>query len=142
VYRQKFIHMFCRPVYEQWLAEAVAIGRIQAPGFFDDPAVRQAWSGSTWMGSSMGHIDPLKEVKAAAERIRNNISTEEAEAIAYDGADWNANIRQRKKEITALGNHEPQGRQTGGTNVPARQSEATDSARQSGAKGGDTDAES
>jgi len=102
VYRQKFIFLFCRPIYEQWLAEAVAIGRIQAPGFFDDPAIRQAWSGSNWMGSSMGHVDPLKEVKAAAERIKNNISTEEAEAIAFDGADWNAVIRQRKKELTAL----------------------------------------
>lgn len=51
------------------------------------------------MGASMGHVDPLKEVKAATERIAMNITTEEQEAAEYNGNDWNANIRQRKKEI-------------------------------------------
>ena len=61
--------VFNQPIYEQWLSEAVAIGRIDAPGFFDDPAIRQAWCGCLWMGASMGHVDPLKEVNAAATRI-------------------------------------------------------------------------
>ena len=30
---------FCQPIYETWLAEAVAIGRISAPGFFADPLI-------------------------------------------------------------------------------------------------------
>src|SRR5690606_20406351 len=28
---------FCQPVYEEWLTEAILLGRIDAPGFFDDP---------------------------------------------------------------------------------------------------------
>lgn len=99
VSRSAFNTMFNQPIYEQWLAEAVANGRLEAPGFFDDPAIRQAWCGCMWMGASMGHVDPLKEVKAAAERILNNISTEEQEASEYNGNDWNENVRQRKKEI-------------------------------------------
>jgi lambda family phage portal protein len=102
VHRAAFNDKFNKPVYEQWLSEAVALGRIEAPGFFDDPAIRQAWCGCQWMGSSMGHVDPLKEVKAAGERIGLNISTQEQEASEYNGNDWNANIRQRKKELTAL----------------------------------------
>lgn len=99
VYRTRFNSTFNQPVYEQWLSEAVANGRIEAPGFFDDPAVRQAWCGCVWMGASMGHVDPLKEVKAAAERINNNISTQEQEAAEYNGNDWAANVRQRRKEV-------------------------------------------
>lgn len=102
VYRTAFNFAFNQPVYEQWLSEAVAIGRIDAPGFFDDPAIRRAWCGCIWMGASMGHVDPLKEVKAATERIANNITTQEQEASEYNGNDWQANIRQRRKEMDAL----------------------------------------
>lgn len=101
VARTRFNKQFNQPIYEMWLSEAVASGRIEAPGFFDDPAIRNAWCKCMWMGSSMGHVDPLKEVKAASERIANNISTQEQEASEYNGNDWNANIRQRKKEIEA-----------------------------------------
>lgn len=109
VHRAAFNASFNQPIYEQWLSEAVAIGRIDAPGFFDDPAVRQAWCGCLWMGASMGHVDPLKEVNAAGKRIELNISTEEQEASEYNGNDWNANIRQRKKEISALSDIEASG---------------------------------
>ena len=47
----------------------------------------------------MGHVDPLKEVNAAEVRIRNNITTEEQEAMEYNGNDRSAIVRQRKKEI-------------------------------------------
>lgn len=102
VHRTRFNAAFNQPVYEQWLAEAVAAGRIEAPGFFDDPAIRQAWCGCMWTGVSMGHVDPLKEVNAAAIRIQQNITTQEQEASEYNGNDWNANIRQRTKEVQAI----------------------------------------
>ena len=50
----------------------------------------------------MGHVDPLKEVNAAAARIQNNITTQEQEASEYNGNDWAANIRQRKREVEAM----------------------------------------
>ena len=62
-------------------------------------AIRKAWCGCLWMGASMGHVDPLKEVNAAEARIRNNISTQEQEAAEYNGNDWNTNMRQRRREI-------------------------------------------
>ena len=99
VYRTKFNTSFNQPVYEQWLSEAVATGRIDAPGFFDDPAVRQAWCGCLWMGASMGHVDPLKEVNAAAARIANNITTQEQEASEYNGNNFDEIMKQRKKEV-------------------------------------------
>lgn len=102
VYRTRFNTDFNKPIYEQWLSEAVAAGRIEAPGFFDDPAIRQAWCGCEWTGASMGHVDPRKEVEAAEARIRNNITTQEQEASEYNGNNWAANIRQRKRELEAM----------------------------------------
>ena len=61
----------------------------------------------------MGHVDPLKEVNAAEARIRNNISTEEQEAMEYNGNNWDEVVRQRDKEITTRammgGSTEPDG---------------------------------
>lgn len=93
-----FISDFCHPAYEAFLSEAVAIGRIEAPGFFDDPVIRQAWCKAEWIGTSMGQLDPLKEIKAAALKVQSNFSTQEREALEITGADYNDIIRQRKIE--------------------------------------------
>lgn len=55
----------------------------------------------------MGHVDPLKEVNAAATRIANNITTQEQEASEYNGNNWDENVKQRKKEIAELRGLEP-----------------------------------
>ena len=62
---------FCKPVYEIWLTEAVARGRISAPGFLTDPIIRQAYLGSEWIGPSQGQLDPTKEVAAAVTAIQH-----------------------------------------------------------------------
>lgn len=83
---------FCRPVYEIWLTEAVARGRISAPGFLTDPIIRQAYLGSEWIGPSQGQLDPVKEVRAAAIAIENGLSTREAEAVKLNGSQASANM--------------------------------------------------
>ena len=100
--RRDFIADFCQPVYEAFLAEAVALGRIDAPGFFDDPVIRASWCKCNWIGSTMQQLDPLKEVSAAEKRIALNLSTQEREAAEFNGSDWGENIAKRKREIAAL----------------------------------------
>jgi len=85
---------FCQPVYEEWLADAVVAGRISAPGFFADPAIRAAWCGSQWSGDGPGAIDPLKEVQAAQARVDMGLTTLAEEIIAYDGGDWDDKHRE------------------------------------------------
>lgn len=92
---------FCQPIYELWLEEAVALGRIQAPGFFADPAYRMAWSSAVWVGDGPGSIDPMKEIDAAEKRIALGVSTLAAESILHDGGDWEAKNRQRQREVAA-----------------------------------------
>ncbi|MBF0623025.1 MAG: phage portal protein [Magnetococcales bacterium] len=60
---------FCRPVYEAFITEQVLTGRLYAPGFLTDPIVRRGYLGSTWIGSPMPQLDPLKEAQAAEKRM-------------------------------------------------------------------------
>lgn len=92
------VNDFCQPVYERFLIEAVAAGRITAPGFFYDPAIRKAWSGCQWNGPAPGMIDPVKEVEAAEKKILLGISTREKEAMELNGTDFSENIWQLWKE--------------------------------------------
>lgn len=92
---------FCQPIYELWLEEAVALGRVSAPGFFADPAYRRAWCNAVWVGDGPGSIDPMKEVNAASERIAQGISTIAAESILHDGVDWETKHAQRVRESQA-----------------------------------------
>lgn len=86
--RTWMVQSFCQPIYEEWLAEAVLKGRIQAPGFFEDPVRRAAWSGAKWYGPSQGHLNPLQEAAAAKMRIDEEISTREREAAEFSGEAW------------------------------------------------------
>lgn len=92
---------FCQPIYEEFLAEAVAMGRLALPGFFADPIVHQAWCSAEWAGDGPGSIDPQKEVGAAKERVQLGISTLDSESIKYDGIDWETKHRQQVKEYAA-----------------------------------------
>jgi lambda family phage portal protein len=89
---------FCQPIYEEWMAEAVATGRINAPGFFNDPAVRKAYCGCTWNGPAPIQLDPNREVKAAIDRVENGFSTAQQETAQLTGGDYAKNIAQRKIE--------------------------------------------
>ena len=100
--RQWFVDDFCQPIYELWLAEAVARGRIQAPGFFDDPLVREAWCGARWIGPIQGQIDPLKESNAAVIQLSHGIKTHQQVTREMGGGDWDENVAQLKRENELL----------------------------------------
>lgn len=99
--RDLLAKQFCQPVLELWLADEVAEGRINAPGFFADPVVKAAWCAAIWTGDGPGSIDPEKEVRAAEARVNLGISTKQAESILHDGVDWEQKHEQRVKEINA-----------------------------------------
>lgn len=90
--------MFCNPVYEAWMDEAVARGRIAAPGYFDDPLMRRAYLGAEWVGDGPISVDPVKDVEGAKGRIELGISTLQKETALYDGGDWEKRHAQRALE--------------------------------------------
>ena len=100
--RKWFVDDFCTPVYEIWLSEAVARGRISAPGFFADPAIRAAYLGAEWIGPSQGQLDPTKEITAEILAIGEGITTREQATIRLNGGQWDANVDQLTRENEKL----------------------------------------
>lgn len=102
--------MFCQPIFEAWFEEAVAFGRITAPGFFADPATRRAYLRADWVGDAPVSLDPLKDAQAAQVRLTTGISTLESETMQLTGKVWADNHAQQVVE--------KQARQTDGLEQP------------------------
>lgn len=100
--REMLIQMFCQPIYEAWLAEAVAIGRVNAPGFFTDPELRAAWCGAQWLGPVQAQLDPMKEVKANILAVQHGFKTHAQVTREYGSGDWIANMEDLKQEMKIL----------------------------------------
>ena len=98
MWRDWMTERFCQPIYEEWMTEAVAKGRISAPGFFADASMRKAYTAAQWYGPTQGQLDPVKEVQAAEYRIQSGFSTRSKEAMELTGTDFMDNIRQLKME--------------------------------------------
>jgi capsid protein len=90
--RRWFAGDFCIPVYEVWMSEAVARGRISAPGFFTNPALRAAWLGCEWIGPSQGQLDPVKEITAEILAVDYGFSTHSQSTVKLNGGQWDVNV--------------------------------------------------
>ena len=101
--RAWLIDDFCKPVYELWLTEAIAKGRIKAPGFYLDASIREAWCKCAWNGPAQGMLDPLKEIKAAKGRVDLGVSTREIETMEMNGGNFDDNAAQLKHEAVHMG---------------------------------------
>jgi lambda family phage portal protein len=89
-------------IYTLWLEEEINAGNVPLPpGMtwrdFYDPMKRDALCNSEWIGASRGQIDEKKETEAAILRIKNGLSTYEAE-IARLGGDFREVFKQRARE--------------------------------------------
>lgn len=98
MYRDWFVTDFCQPIYEEWMAEAVARGRIKAPGFFDDPAIRKAYTECAWNGPARTNLNPVQEIDAAIKRVDAGFSTAQEETQQMTGGNYARNIRRRAAE--------------------------------------------
>lgn len=106
--RSWLVNDFCRPVWELFVSEAVASGRLDAPGFLTDPVARAAYLGCEWIGPSQGQLDPVKEINAELSAIGAGITTREAAAVRINGSDWDENVARMRRENRALADAQPQ----------------------------------
>ena len=89
--RHWLVSMFCQPIYEAIITEAITLGRLKAPGFFTDPLIRKAWLGTLWTGDAQPSLDPVKDANAADIRLNKTyLTTHDEEARAFNGSDWEA----------------------------------------------------
>lgn len=91
--RAWLVSHFCNLVYDAWFEEAVLRGRIDAPGFMADRAIRAAYLENKWVGPAPGQIDPTKETTAALDRIGGRLSTIASESAAIE-EDFDRNVEQ------------------------------------------------
>jgi len=96
--RQWLAEKFCQPIYEAFIDEAVALGRLIAPGYFADPFVRAAYLGTEWIGQTPGQIDPLKAAKSDLIYLDMGVKTLEQITKETTGGDWSDNHAQSVKE--------------------------------------------
>jgi capsid protein len=54
-FRKEMESDLLNPIFEMWLSEEIAAGRIQAPGW-NDPILRAAWLNSNWIGCPCSNI--------------------------------------------------------------------------------------
>lgn len=100
--RAWFVDDFCAPVWTLWMSEAVARGRIHAPGFFDDPIKRAAYLSCDWVGPSQGQLDPTKEISAEILAINNGLTTHTDAAIRLNGSKFDDNVARLTHENEIL----------------------------------------
>ncbi|MEK5528500.1 phage portal protein [Viridibacillus sp. FSL R5-0468] len=100
--REFLSNHFCQPIFEKWLTEAILLGRINAPGFFNDPIIRKSYTRAEWNGPGQGLLNPLNEVNAAIKRVENGFSTRAKETTELNGGDFYDNVSSRISEEKAM----------------------------------------
>ena len=96
--REWLAESWCQPAYECWLEEAVSLGQVEAPGFWEQ---RGAYCRAKWIGAGRGSIDPVKEEQGAALAIAGHRSTLEHE-LAKRGLVLEEVVEQRQYELGLL----------------------------------------
>lgn len=101
--RQAFAQRFCQPVYAAFLEEAIDRGLVFLPrGWPDFYEALPAYTAAKWIGPGKGFVDPVKEIEAAALRVKLGVSTLEDEAAELTGSDYEENMAQIEREIAGM----------------------------------------
>jgi lambda family phage portal protein len=96
--RAWLVDLFAQPIYQWVITEAVARGLIEAPGFFDDPLLRNAWCGTAWTGPTQGQLDPLNEANAVTKLVELGVASRQEITAEIRGGDWENVHAQLAKE--------------------------------------------
>lgn len=83
-----FVADFCKPIYEKWLANAVILGIVDAPGFFENPIKRKLWSQCLWIGDAPFLLDPKKETEAIKMQIDEQLISRDMACAKINGGDY------------------------------------------------------
>ncbi len=115
--RQRIAAPFAQAVYEAWIEEAIAMGRIPLKGglsAFNANKQRIVWA--EWQGPAAPSADDYKAAMAAKVRLELGMSSL-ADECGLLGRDWEENVIQIGREIALLqenGIPHPFGRAQGG----------------------------
>lgn len=119
--RERIAAPFAQAVYEAWLEEGIAEGRIPLKGGYRAfLANRQRVVWAEWRGPAMPTADPYKDALANKVNLETG-STNLQRIYAEKGLDWEEEVTQAGKEaakLRELGIAVPHGRSVGGSGGP------------------------
>ncbi|MGA1046298.1 MAG: phage portal protein, partial [Phycisphaerales bacterium] len=93
VEREVIRRTILEPLLAAWINEAVLIEDAIPPRYRSLPTIPHAWMWPAWP-----HVDPSKEAAATSMRLASGTTTY-AEEYAAAGKDWEAEFRQRAREL-------------------------------------------
>ena len=99
-FRKALERYFLRPVYVQFVKEAVSLGNVNVMGAIKNWS---NWTSHRWIFKGFDWVDPLKEAQAKRLELLMGLTTLADEAAAR-GKDWKELAKQRAKEVEELGN--------------------------------------
>lgn len=95
------VNDFCQPIYDMLLDEAVARGMIYAPGYFDNPITRRAYTRAKWSGPGIIQIDIGKSASNFEKLTQLGYATASEATSELTGGNYYENIEERGREIAA-----------------------------------------
>lgn len=108
--KRNFISDFARPVYERWLSEAVMIGLVEAPGYFEDPLRRFLWNGCRWISDAAFLLDPQKETQAIKMQLDEQLIDRDTACSMISGGEYERTaikLSEEKRLRAEIGLQEP-----------------------------------
>jgi len=96
------VHQLCRPIWANWMRQAVLVGALSAPGFSQHP---RDYLSAKWIPQGWQWVDPEKEFKAMLLAIRAGLMSR-SEAIStfgYDAEDVDREIALDNARADKLG---------------------------------------
>ncbi|MBB3996889.1 phage portal protein [Aureimonas pseudogalii] len=122
--RERIAAPFAQAIYEAWLEESIAEGRIPLKGGYQAfKTHRQKVVWAEWQGPAQPTADDQKSARAAQTRLELGLSSLSDEAGLL-GRDWEETAAQIEREITVLDRRKiphPFGRTMGGAGANAPQ---------------------
>lgn len=91
----------CAVAYEWFMEEAILLGRLDAPGFFNDPLRRAAWLNAEWTGPVRISLDPKKDAEADEIDRRNGFKTSQQVMTERTGGDFEDKTETIERENAA-----------------------------------------
>lgn len=123
---------FYAEIYGWMMDEAVASGRLDRPGYFEDPVIRAAYLGAEWIGPQRASLNPKQESDADTQDVEQGFKTIEQVCAERTGGEFEKKNAQRAKE-TRL-------RKEGGLDAPPKPRQGAPAPADEGA-GDDSDAD-
>lgn len=101
VWRDELASDSLNPIYEAWLDNEIAQGRVRAPGW-SDPFMRKCWAYCEWNGRNKPHLDPVEYGKGEKEKVELGATTLERIARETNGSNSSLNRAKLKKELADM----------------------------------------